>query len=331
MGKGSYKTIIVPPCKYMPETSIKILNDFVAGGGKVFVIKGVSTPEISGATYIESVKDIIDSALKLSGDTGKIRLGIRETENGKLYMLFNESNEVKTFRIGADEKLTRLYAETGEIVMPENYEVTLQVGEMAFFFSGEIKANKQCVYKNVVELDSEFTFKRTNQFIIGDMNFISKDINEDEQIVELGDWTNLVGIEFSGSGIYKTTFNKPKESGAIMLDLGEVHYSCEVFVNGISKGIVAMSPYTVELQAETLKEENILEIRVSNTAANEYESTTSFDKWKPWQLTSYYPTQKLYHVDALSGGLYGPVKLYYWFNHFFVITYNKGIDEDVYW
>ena len=143
------------------------------------------------------------------------------------------------------------------------------------------------------------------------MNFISKDIQEEEQVVELGDWVNIVGKEFSGSGIYKTKFKKPENSETLLLDLGEVHYSCEVFVNGKSLGILPMSPYRCEMPESVLKEENILEIRVSNTAANEYESTTSFDKWQIWQLTTYHNTQKLYHADSISGGLFGPVKLYY--------------------
>ena len=111
--------------------------------------------------------------------------------------------------------------------------------------------------------------------------------------------------------MYKTTFKKPDGAETMLVDLGEVHYSCEVFVNGESLGILPMSPYKCEIPAEILKQDNVLEVRVSNTAANEYESTKSFDKWQTLQLTSYYPTQKLFHVDSLSGGLYGPVKLYY--------------------
>ena len=311
MGKGAYKTIVVPPCRYMPGNSVQTLEKFISGGGNVFIINGKNTPDIKGATYVDSVKGIIADTLSLSGDTEKIRLGVRETENGKLYLLFNESNEVKSFRIDTSEKLTRLYAETGEITIPENYEVALQVGEMAFFFNGELKAKQQRVYKNVVEFDNEFSFRKSNQFLIGDMNFISKDIQEEEQVVELGDWVNIVGKEFSGSGIYRTLFKKPENSGTLLLDLGKVHYSCEVFVNGKSLGILPMSPYRCEIPESIVQEDNVLEIRVSNTPANEYESTTSFDKWQIWQLTTYHNTQKLYHADSISGGLIGPVKLYY--------------------
>jgi len=68
-----------------------------------------------------------------------------------------------------------------------------------------------------------------------------------------------------------------------------------------------MSPYKMELCADELCEENTLEICVTNTPANEYQSTTSFEKWQKWQLGTYYQTQKLYLEETASGGLIGPV------------------------
>lgn len=310
MGKGEYKTIVVPPCRYMPQKSIEVLNSFISSGGKVFIVSPQEISGICGAKYVADVKNIIPKVLEISGDTEKIRLGVRITETGMLYMLFNESNQEKSFKLETDKKLTRLYAETGKIISPRNYNVTLKSGEMAFFFDGVLEAETEKTYEKCIEL-KDFSFKRTNRFIIGDMNFISQDINEDEQPINLGDWSDIVGTGFSGSGIYKTTFLKPKDAGNILIDLGQVHYSCEVFVNGKSLGVIPMSPFICFIPEEILRGENLLEIRVSNTPANEYESTTSFDKWQPWQLTTYYPTQKLYHVDSISGGLYGPVKIYY--------------------
>ena len=107
--------------------------------------------------------------------------------------------------------------------------------------------------------------------------------------------------------MYKTSFKAPKKEGKILLDFGDVRYTCEVFVNGISKGVLAMSPYRLELYADELCEENILEVCVANTPANEYACTKSFEKWQLWQLGTYYPTQQLYLKESSSGGLAGPV------------------------
>ena len=84
-----------------------------------------------------------------------------------------------------------------------------------------------------------------------------------------------------------------------------------MFINGKSLGIIALNPYVLEIPRELLKEKNTLEIRVTNSAANEYLFTDSFDKWQPWQLTAYYERENIFHADSLSSGLYGPVKVLY--------------------
>ena len=93
--------------------------------------------------------------------------------------------------------------------------------------------------------------------------------------------------------------------------MGKVCCSCEVFINGTSLGVNTMSPYTFDIPADLLQTENILEIRVSNTGANEYLHTDSFNKWQDWQLTPYKVYEDVFHADSLAGGLYGPVRILY--------------------
>jgi hypothetical protein len=118
-----------------------------------------------------------------------------------------------------------------------------------------------------------------------------------------------VGIEFSGSGIYETSFKKPKSPA--VLDLGDVRYTCEVFINGKSLGVKIMPPYRYELPEDLIKDENKLEIRVTNTPGNQYQFTKSFDKWGKWQLTPYHERQLLFDRDTLDSGLFGPVRMYF--------------------
>lgn len=70
-----------------------------------------------------------------------------------------------------------------------------------------------------------------------------------------------------------------------------------------------MTPYTYEIDTTTLNECNTLEIRVSNTSANEYLHTKTFDKWQKWQVGPYHDIQNEFHKNSLQGGLYGPVKI----------------------
>ena len=54
---------------------------------------------------------------------------------------------------------------------------------------------------------------------------------------------------------------------------------------------------------------NTIEIRVSNTAANEFYYTKEFEKFESWQLTPYHEVAQSFHIESLESGLYGPVKL----------------------
>jgi hypothetical protein len=60
-----------------------------------------------------------------------------------------------------------------------------------------------------------------------------------------------------------------------------------------------------------LEDKNTLEIRVTNTASNEYKYTKTFEKFAKWQLSPYHDKQMAFCESNLEGGLFGPVKIYY--------------------
>jgi len=311
MGNANYTTVVVTKCNFMPEKTKDALRRFMSGGGKVFVISDTQIDGLEGAVLVENTKSCLNSPIDLSGNTDMIRLCVRQCENGKLYMLFNESVDSRTFDVKFNDKYVVLDPENIKIFEPDSSTFTLPSGKILFLWIGDsMDAAKEDIYKNEVELQ-DFTFRRTNRFIIGDMEFESHTINEDEISVNLGDWSTYTGKDFSGSGMYKTNFALPEKVSKICLDLGKVCCSCEVFINCNSVGVIAMSPYTIEIPGELLKEDNLLEIRVSNTGANEYLYTDSFDKWQDWQLTPYRDRENIFHADSLSSGLYGPVKILY--------------------
>lgn len=315
MGNAVYTSVVIPPCKFMPEKTKAALEEFISGGGKVIVIEGTETADIKGAIKTDSLSGKLKAPLELSGDKEKIRLGARETENGRLYLLFNEANEEKSFFVKLDSDVYILDAENGRIFVPDKKDglinLTLVSGQMAFLWQGScVKAEEKEAFENEKEL-TDFLFKRKSRFVIGYMNFETEEICEEEKKIELGDWENVTGVDFSGSGVYKTTFELTGEKDKICLDLGAVFSSAEVYLNGESLGIKVMAPYRYIIPKALLKEKNNLEIRVSNTAANEYLHTKSFDKWQPWQLTSYINHQTIFHKDSLKSGLYGPVKILY--------------------
>ena len=94
------------------------------------------------------------------------------------------------------------------------------------------------------------------------------------------------------------------------IDLGDVHYAAEVFLNGHSLGTALMTPYRLSVPIGVLDENNILKIVVTNTSANWYEHTDYFEKWDIKELSPYFEPELNYGKDFVSGGLYGPVTLY---------------------
>jgi hypothetical protein len=86
----------------------------------------------------------------------------------------------------------------------------------------------------------------------------------------LSSWTDFGDAayqNFSGTASYKINFKKP-ESGEWVLDLGTVKESAEIFLNGKSIGTLIGPVYQINLNSADLKDDNLLEIQVSNLMAN---------------------------------------------------------------
>lgn len=85
-------------------------------------------------------------------------------------------------------------------------------------------------------------------------------------------WTNLEGDEyrnFSGTARYTVNFKKPAVKGdAWLLDLGKVHNSASVTLNGNKVAILPGPGFSVVIGKKLLKANNSLLIEVSNLMAN---------------------------------------------------------------
>lgn len=75
---------------------------------------------------------------------------------------------------------------------------------------------------------------------------------------------------FSGTATYHKTFQatKPSRGQKTFLDLGEVHNLAEVFINGVSCGLLWRPPFVADVSAALKDGDNELEIRVTNLWVN---------------------------------------------------------------
>ena len=72
---------------------------------------------------------------------------------------------------------------------------------------------------------------------------------------------------------------------------------------------IFMKPYVCDVQTLLRVGENVLEIVIANTAANQFVYTENFKRYKPEELGPYFEISKEFEKDSLGGGLFGPVVL----------------------
>jgi hypothetical protein len=113
--------------------------------------------------------------------------------------------------------------------------------------------------------------------------------------IQLGNLNENESLKtYSGGMWYRKTINFTSEqnnSNQIILDLGKVVSSAEVFINGKSVGSKVSSPWKFDLTGKLQPGENRIEILVYNTLGNHYLTTPSM------------------YVGRTNSGLIGPVRM----------------------
>jgi hypothetical protein len=140
----------------------------------------------------------------------------------------------------------------------------------------------------------------------------------------LTSWTAFDGEavkSFSGTATYTIAFPRPRaNAAAYALDLGEVHQSARVRLNGKDLGTLIGPRFRVVIDRASFAASNVLEVSVSNLMANRI---AFLDRRKvPWRkfynvnFPSRLPANRgpdgLFHADhwtPLPSGLLGPVTL----------------------
>jgi len=133
-----------------------------------------------------------------------------------------------------------------------------------------------------------------------------------------GSWTDLADPDaqrFAGAARYSTTITLPENPATRwLLDLGDVRESARISINGKPAGILIAHPFRLDLTAFLQPGDNLLEIEVTNLAANRIRD---LDRRKvPWK--KFHDINFVDHTykkfDATDwptqpSGLLGPVNL----------------------
>lgn len=124
-----------------------------------------------------------------------------------------------------------------------------------------------------------------------------------EENNELASWYTYGLQQYTGFLEYETGITLENTASAVSIDLGEVKYMAEVFVNGKSVGARLWAPFKFDLSGTLKPGENKIRVRVGNLIANEMWMKEDMGKLRTWGW------QGMPDLNQYDAGLVGPVKL----------------------
>jgi hypothetical protein len=125
--------------------------------------------------------------------------------------------------------------------------------------------------------------------------------------VPLRSWTLSTLANYSGVGVYTTSFPLPRlaQGDRVTLDLGTVGVAAEVWLNGMKMGERVWSPYTFDLSPAARSGSNLLRVLVANSDANWQAQGDPIYPFGSWGMRIHSERERLQAVER--NGLLGPV------------------------
>jgi len=263
IGKAIYRHIAVPECKYMPESVAKKIAPFIGEGEPL-----------------------------LGSDNHSLITMKRNLENGTMWFIFNQGTERANENLNIKaQNLYKIDLQYGEIYKTENAEIDLSCGEIAVFFAtGE---NIPCD-KNDIEYKVEITdFKpvRARKFEI-DYYGISMKPKAIEEITKTA---------FSGEITFSAEYELPQEvkkEDKFYLKLFDTSLTANIRINNKIIADFGLNPMKAVISGEDIPKKGVIEVTVSNSAADEVVVKEEVIKSFPAaEVGPYYDRIKVFEVE----------------------------------
>jgi hypothetical protein len=301
-GGARYQSIVVPPVDYMPVETLQQLADLAANGASILFVEApplsyagfdknnaISVRFDSTLSYINRLSRqenatiaIIPGLPTFAGSEPMVEKGlafVRKTStNGHtIYMITNQGEtifdgDIQLSKNASDIMLYNpMTGVIGKAIITagEKPRLLLQLlpGETIFaeLYQENVESDLYPYLKpsgTPVTISNGWAIK----FIDGGPTMPAS-ITTDS----LTSWDRLSDEHksFSGTATYQVSFEKPRSQGlGYWLDLGEVHESAEISVNGTLVGTLIGPVYRIYLDSSLIKATNTLEVTVSNLMAN---------------------------------------------------------------
>jgi len=338
-----YRAVIVPPVEAISEKALRRLEEFARSGGRV-VFLGKLPEMVVGRSFLHAAKGPTSlgwATIEPKGDLSATVLAqlpdpdcVIETDPGaaaapsvkclhrrladaEVYFLFNEG--AQTLRVVATLEGSGFPqywdAATGAKTLAEGWirdsthvylPLTLEPFETKTIvlagaaFRPDAVAPRIARVAEVQALGGDWTFTLGGKRLKG----------------PLKSWSDYGAAGFFGTAVYHKEFDLSREvadqSGDLYLDLGEVKYSARVRLNGRDLGVRAWRPFRWKAGDALRSGANVLEVEVTNTAANELAGSPQRLKeieGRGWLRNSYFRIYQKFDAEMVPSGLLGPVHL----------------------
>lgn len=279
-GGGSYKVLVVPSSRFIPRDTLDRIAGLARSGGIVIAYKGgelAGMPRVIGGDALEPLlaragvprETLVDRGLEF----------IRRRADRPFYFIRNPGPkdvtgwlplaspgptalifDPMTGRRGAARTRTTGNAFEVNVTVPGGQSLIVAAAASTL---------------GVPDFET-FTPAGAPVPILGlwHVTFIDggPDRPADQTLQSLTSWTSFAGDagrRFSGTARYTTRFPRPSaDAAAWQLDLGAVHQSARVKLNGRDLGVLIGPRFQLTLERAALGAENTLEIEVANLMAN---------------------------------------------------------------
>ncbi|HYE53458.1 MAG TPA: glycosyl hydrolase [Chitinophagaceae bacterium] len=298
---NTYQAILLPANKYISETSMQKLLALAKAGARVIVYKALPS-DVPGFGQLEERRKLFRQASVEAGNIFQVSADLddafakakvrkekfvqkglqfvrRKNADGTMYFINNRGNEAfdgwVLLQTGANavalfDAMNNKKGLAQWRTAPGGIEVRLQVPAFESVIVRAYNAKKtgaSFVYYEQSTGARALTGDWSVEFLSGGPTLPAK-----RTVSELGSWTELEGEDvknFSGTVKYSHDFPKPDgDTKHYLLDLGKVHATARVVLNGKAVDTLIGPTYQTVIPASMMKANNQLEVYVSNLMAN---------------------------------------------------------------
>jgi hypothetical protein len=306
-----YRHIVIPEGAEVATEVARRLETLSRNGGQVLIVGAPPECLKSFAHSVEGVQDLdgmLQSDILVRPRGVPISVSRRLTDDYQLLFLLNESNSV--------QEVTLEWRRNGRLL-----ELDLSRERCTLLSEGDVPQVPLCfepTASKLLILDGSNSWNAQpaieeagNPVVLDHWEIELPDGSRVTHAMPLPSWSTLELATYSGWIRYRTCFEYEAAQNDAILDMGQVCYGAQVFMDGNEIGRSAFGPHRLTI-GSLKRGRHLLEIRVLNTSANQVAGTPEREEahrregvFRGTYSDHYLPMDK----QKLRSGLFGPVRI----------------------